>query len=232
MVVRFYHWDPSMTLATVILLINFPWMTPPAGLTHQAAASATPATQTQDQGTPPAEAPSKDRKPPSPPTTAPKRSATEPQPAKKPVHRKPAAASNCDAGAQATSGSNPSPAPATTAAKTSPPASGNPPKNCPPSKIIVRQGGASDPSIQLAGGPSGGRSQQQDATTQFLGITEDNLKKLNGQQLNTHQQDSVTQIREWVEQSKTALASGDAERAHTLAWKAKVLSEDLVKPAK
>jgi len=97
----------------------------------------------------------------------------------------------------------------------------------------VRQGGAAESSIQLAGGPSGGgRSQQQDATTQLLGVTEDNLKKLNGQQLSTHQQDSVTQIREYVEQSKTALASGDSERAHTLAWKAKVLSEDLVKPAK
>lgn len=218
-----------MTLATVILLINFPWMTPRVGLMYQSAASATPATQ--DQATPPAEAAPKGAQP--PPASPPKPSATEPQQTKKPVHRKQTAASNCDAGAPGTSGSKPSPAPATTAAKTSPPASGNPPKNCPPSKIIVRQGGATESSIQLAGGPSGGdRSQQQDATTQLLGTTESNLKKLNGQQLNTHQQDSVTQIREYVEQSKKALASGEPERAHTLAWKAEVLSEDLVKPAK
>jgi hypothetical protein len=232
MVVRFYHWDPSMTLATVILLINFPWMAPRMGLMYQSASPAAPATQ--DQGAPPAEAAPKDAKPASAPATAAQKpSATGPQQAKKPVRRKPAAASNCDAGAPGTSGSKPSPAPATSAAKPSPPASGTPPKSCPPSKIIVRQGGASDSSIQLAGGPSGGgRSQQMNATTQLLGITEDNLKKLDGQQLDTHQQDSVTQIREYVEQSKKSLALGDPERAHTLAWKAEVLSEDLVKPAK
>jgi len=95
----------------------------------------------------------------------------------------------------------------------------------------VRQGGATEPAIQLAGGPSGGSAtEQRDDTTQLLGITEDNLKKLDGQPLNTHQQDSVTQIRQFMEQSKTALASGEPERAHTLAWKAKLLSEDLVNP--
>jgi len=96
----------------------------------------------------------------------------------------------------------------------------------------VRHGGATEPSIQLAGGPSGGGASEGRDATQMLGITEDNLRKLSGQQLNANQKDSVTQIRQYMEQSKTALASGDAERAHTLALKAKLLSEDLVKPAK
>jgi len=46
------------------------------------------------------------------------------------------------------------------------------------------------------------------------------------------QQDTVSQIRQFMDQSKEALAGGDMERAHTLAWKAQLLSEDLVKPPK
>jgi hypothetical protein len=85
----------------------------------------------------------------------------------------------------------------------------------------------------LAGGAGGNDdSQKRDATSQMLGITENNLRKLGAQQLSKTQQDSVTQIRQYVEQSKAALASGDNERARTLAWKAETLSEDLVKPQK
>lgn len=95
----------------------------------------------------------------------------------------------------------------------------------------MRHGGSTEPSIQLAGGPGGNDdSQKRDATTQMLGTTENNLKKLSDQQLSESQQDSVRQIRQFMEQSKTALASGDSERARTLAWKAELLSEDLVKP--
>jgi hypothetical protein len=35
-----------------------------------------------------------------------------------------------------------------------------------------------------------------------------------------------------VDQSKVALADGDVERGRTLAWKAKLLSDDLVTPQK
>ena len=34
-----------------------------------------------------------------------------------------------------------------------------------------------------------------------------------------------------MEQSKAAVGGGDLERARTLAWKAQLLSEELVKPA-
>jgi hypothetical protein len=64
----------------------------------------------------------------------------------------------------------------------------------------------------------------------MLALTEGNLKKIAGQQLTTTQQDTVSQIRQFVDQSKAALVAGDSERAQTLAWKAKLLSEDLVKP--
>jgi hypothetical protein len=66
----------------------------------------------------------------------------------------------------------------------------------------------------------------------MLELTEGNLKKIAGLQLTTAQQETVSQIRQFVDQSKTALAGGDSERAHTLAWKAELLSEDLVKPQK
>jgi hypothetical protein len=58
------------------------------------------------------------------------------------------------------------------------------------------------------------------------------LKKLAGQQLSTNQQEMVSQVRQFMEQSRTAVSAGDLERARTLAWKAQLLSEELVNPAK
>jgi hypothetical protein len=66
----------------------------------------------------------------------------------------------------------------------------------------------------------------------MLGSTEENLKKIAGRQLSSDQQDMVNQIRQFMEQSKAAVEDGDLDRARTLAWKAQVLSEELVKPAK
>ena len=59
-----------------------------------------------------------------------------------------------------------------------------------------------------------------------------NLKKIAGRQLSSNQQDLVNQIRQFMGQSKTSSEAGDLERARTLAWKAKLLSEELVKPEK
>lgn len=105
-----------------------------------------------------------------------------------------------------------------------------PAKDCPPPKIVVRQGGTAEPSIQLAG--SDQASQKRNAANQMLGSTEANLKKIAGLQLNDTQKGTVVQIRQFVDQSKAALAAGDVERGNTLAWKAQVLSEDLVQPQK
>jgi hypothetical protein len=97
----------------------------------------------------------------------------------------------------------------------------------------VPQGGTSDPSIELAGGAVGEQAtQQRNTANQMLGATEQNLKKIAGQQLTEDQQGILTQIRQFIEQSKTAVAAGDTERARTLAWKAQLLSEELANPAK
>ena len=107
----------------------------------------------------------------------------------------------------------------------------NAPTICPPSKVIVRQGGSAEPSIQLAGGAVGDQAaRQRDTANRMLGATQLNLKKIAGLQLNPKQQDMVSQIRQFVAQSKSAVAAGDFERARTLAWKAQLLSEELVQP--
>jgi hypothetical protein len=104
-------------------------------------------------------------------------------------------------------------------------------ENCPPAKVVVHQGGSSESSIQLAGGTN--QSSQARATaTPMLDATEANLKVLEERQLSDSEKDMVTQIRQFMEQSKTAVAAGDVERARTLAWKAQTLSDDLVKPTK
>jgi hypothetical protein len=107
------------------------------------------------------------------------------------------------------------------------------PKPCTPQKIVVRKGGITEQSIQLAGGSGGDQAtQKRNAATKMLAATEGNLKQITGRQLSTSQHDSISQIQQFVDQSKSALAAGDLERAQTLAWKAQLLSEDLINPEK
>jgi hypothetical protein len=136
--------------------------------------------------------------------------------------------SGSDAPGSAQSGASPQD-PAHAVAPT--PAAPSAPTVCPPSKVIVRQGGTVEPSIQLAGGAGGDQATRQRAN-QMLGATEQNLKKLAGRQLTTNQQDMVNQIHQFTAQSKAAIAAGDFERGRTLAWKAQLLSEELVNPPK
>lgn len=84
----------------------------------------------------------------------------------------------------------------------------------------------------MAGGPNAEQSAQRNAINQLLGVSDQNLKRAADLQLNSAQQDTVLQTRQFIEQSKAAMANGDFERARTLAWKAQLLSEDLVKPEK
>jgi hypothetical protein len=230
-----------MTLAIAILIFGTSWTqfsaALPMSVMLQSAAQATSPGDSQTQQ-PQSQTP--DSKQSSTTTTSQKTSAGQAHPAKKPVHKKKVATADCDnaqSGGPATPAQNPS-----TGTKTNASATGNTPtqnsgsssapKNCPPEKIIVRQGGTTEPSIQLAGGPGGDdASQKRDATNQMLGETENNLKKVAGQPLSANQKDSVTQIHQFMAESKSALAAGDVESARTLAWKAKLLSEDLVKPA-
>jgi hypothetical protein len=83
----------------------------------------------------------------------------------------------------------------------------------------------------LTGGAAGAQKSEAQATAgPMIDATEENLKKLSARQLSSTEQETVTQIRQYVTQSKTAVAAGDMERARTLAWKAQTLSDDLAKP--
>jgi hypothetical protein len=101
---------------------------------------------------------------------------------------------------------------------------------CRPPKKVVRNGGSDEPSIQLVGGETAEQSVHQRSTDQLSAATEENLKKVAGRQLSPNQQDMVSQIKQFMDQSKTALAAGDLERGHNLALKAHLLSDELVKP--
>jgi hypothetical protein len=102
--------------------------------------------------------------------------------------------------------------------------------DCPPAKVVIRNGGASEPSIQLTGGAGGNQAKHQRSTTeQLLGATEDNLKKMAGRQLTASQQEVVNQIHQFMDQSKAAVAAGDTERGRNLALKARLLSDELLK---
>ena len=199
----------------------------------QSAPEAAPSGDQQDQkaGTTPA-AESK-------PTSSASKATAKPSasPRAKQAHKKRVAITDCGASSASAGKSDPDAKPSTspTAGDSAQSAkSDQAPKNCPPPpKIVVRQGGATEPSIQLAGGRvTGQASDQKNAAIQLLGQTEENLKKISGQQLSSEQQDTVTQIHQFMQQSKAAAANGDSERARNLAWKAELLSEDLVSPQK
>jgi hypothetical protein len=99
-----------------------------------------------------------------------------------------------------------------------------------PHKIVVREGGASEPAAQIAPGmtPAEAARQRHNAE-QLLGATDDKLKGLAGRALDTKQQETVGQIRNYMDDARSALKEGDVRRANTLAQKAHLLSEDLVK---
>jgi hypothetical protein len=223
-----------MTLAAAILFFGFSFTSTDAAFAAQSAPQSnatagtettqqTPSTQTSPDTTKPSSPP-----PPKAPINKPKGGTTKKAQQKKKVVPE---ATCVPAPANASSsGTSNSPASEQPSAQT--PATPDPQNNCPPAKKkVVQQGGIADQSIQLAGGSATSEAaQKRESTNQMLTATEENLKKVTVTQLSAAQQNSVSQIRQFVEQSRKALQSADFERAHTLAWKAKVLSDDLANP--
>jgi hypothetical protein len=99
-----------------------------------------------------------------------------------------------------------------------------------PRKIVVREGGAIEPPAQIAPGltPAEATRQRQNAE-RLLGSTDDRLKQLAERTLDARQQETVGQIRNYMDGAHSALKEGDVRRACTLAEKAHLLAEDLVK---
>jgi hypothetical protein len=104
------------------------------------------------------------------------------------------------------------------------------PASSSPKKRVIRRGSTTEPTIQFSPGLTQGQAAaQRQSTTQLLAGAEANLKKISNQQLIASQQESVNQIRKYMEQAKTADASGDLQRAHNLAFKARLLSDELLR---
>jgi hypothetical protein len=95
-------------------------------------------------------------------------------------------------------------------------------------KVVVRNGGAKGDSPQLSPGMSQEQAlHQRENTDQLLATTDANLKRIAGRQLNAAQQSTLDQIHSYLRQAKAASDAGDVARAHTLAFKAHLLSDEL-----
>ena len=231
-----------MTLAVILFNV---WFALSVATQAQAPPQAVPSSKpadtapTEDQGNPQQQNPPASEPAPAAPKPG-RKSARTPKQHKgaQPNYRKRARPPDCDPAPAATSAPASSDPPTKTPADLSASGSASPAAkppapaatNCPPAKIIVQQGSTEEPAIQLVGGDA--TSHQRDAANQMLTDTDANLKKLDGTQLSSSQKDIVAQIRQFMDQSKKATAAGDTEQAHTLAWKAKTLSEELIAPPK
>jgi hypothetical protein len=105
-----------------------------------------------------------------------------------------------------------------------------PTPNGAPRKIVVREGGASEPAAQIAPDITATEAmQERHNAEQWLGSIDQQLKQLAGRTLDARQQEAVGQIRNYMEGARSALKEGDVRRASTLAGKAHLLSDDLAK---
>ena len=154
--------------------------------------------------------------------------------------KKPSASANCDpaltsktgstksapgSGKSGSASSNTAPTKPSTGAK---PTAGRAAANCPPTKVIVRQGGTTDPSIELVGGAAGTQAtDERHNANKLLQSTENNLRKIENQQLDSDQKEIVNHVRQFMQQSREATAAGDVDEATTLAQKAQLLSQSL-----
>jgi outer membrane biosynthesis protein TonB len=100
----------------------------------------------------------------------------------------------------------------------------------PPRKVVIRHGGAPDAVSQIVPGITEEEAiHQRENAEQLLVSTDSNLKQLTGRSLTLNRQETVVQIRQYVDGARLALKESDTQRAHTLALKAYWLSDDLLK---
>jgi glucose/arabinose dehydrogenase len=99
-----------------------------------------------------------------------------------------------------------------------------------PGKIVVKNGGAKDSTLQLSPAITADEAQRQRAnTTALLAMADANLKRVAGRQLSASQESTLEEIRTYMQQAKAASTAGDVGRAQTLAYKARLLSDELAR---
>jgi len=115
---------------------------------------------------------------------------------------------------------DPSPAQASTEAASS----------SPPRRIVVREGSTPEQTAQLVPGLTEEQAQRERRRTeQLLASTQESLQNLTGRELNADQLETVGQVRSFVAGARSALDNGDPLRARNLAFKAYLVSADLLK---
>lgn len=98
-------------------------------------------------------------------------------------------------------------------------------------KRVIHRGGTVEPTTQLAQGMTEEQAaHQRETTNKLLATTDASLQKISGRLLTKDEQDTVAQIKRFMQQVKTADAAGDLQRAYKLAVKAHLLSDALAKP--
>jgi hypothetical protein len=118
-----------------------------------------------------------------------------------------------------------------TAKKPSPSVGGEVAKNTPPKTRVVPAEKTEPPASfgQISPGPTpADATHSQTSTDQLLQSAEANLNSIT-RQLSKDEEAMRTQIREFITQSRKATTENDPARAHNLAVKARLLSDDLVK---
>jgi|SRR6266850_4043115 len=105
-----------------------------------------------------------------------------------------------------------------------------PPAEGGPRKTVVHQGGTSEPIAQILPGITEEEANhKRQSAEQLLASAESSLKELAARNLNPNQQNLVVQIHQYMDGARSALKESDIQRAHTLALKAYLLSDDLAK---
>ncbi|HJT69293.1 MAG TPA: hypothetical protein VJ731_03795 [Terriglobales bacterium] len=99
-----------------------------------------------------------------------------------------------------------------------------------PGKVVVKNGGAKEQAAQLTPSLSPEQAKQQRVSTdELLAATDANLQRASARALTAEQKGTVDQIHTYVRQAKAATATGDMNRAQTLAYKARQLSDELTR---
>jgi outer membrane biosynthesis protein TonB len=166
-----------------------------------------PTTTTTATNTPPAE-----------PEPMPAKPATEPPPAKPKPKPRTVTHPKKPATTAATAATTPASKPVEQASAT------------PPPRIVIQEGGVnSAPSTQVtAAMPHDQNTDNQRTTQQLLDATDANLRGLR-RTLSADERGIVEQIRSYMQQARDANKDGDLIRAHNLALKAHLLSDELAK---
>ena len=228
-----------MTLAAVLVVYLSTWGSFRAPLRPVPLALQSQASDAQSQPQKPATPTPDSASTPTTPNTQPQNSPSAAQaPAKHRRHRKKSAATtpDCATSPVTTKSSADGQTPVSTSSSAPTKAdNGNgaaAPKPCPTAKVVVKNGGSDEPTITLKGKTTAEQaSQQRYNTEQLTASAEANLKNITTRQLSPTQQEMVSQVKLFLEQSKKAVADGDLQRGHDFAVKAQLLSNELVKPA-